>query len=139
MEKGSIRQIHREVQANTDDLFQAAVRFGDSHQPLSTSQSNGLFNLLNAENNINTILSVYIQGQSAKSTVKDPEFWKDLRRELDGLKKIAEEIQQKVGPATEGKKAQQNQRNDIHLLLAQDFIQHLVAHMLYKTSSTNRR
>jgi hypothetical protein len=139
MDKQYLQKIHHEIYGFSDQLFQAAVKFGDSHQPVATNQGNGLLNLVNNETSINTVLNIHIQGQATKSTARDPAFWSDLRRELEGLKKYAEEIQQKVGLQAENKKALQAQMNTIHLGLARDYIQHLVAHMLYKVTLTEGR
>jgi hypothetical protein len=129
-------EVYREVGRRSDDLLQAAVRFAERHPPLPSNQANGLLNVVNCEANINTILSNYIQHQAGKSTARHPAFWNELKRELEGLRKQAEEIQQKIGALPQEKKQQQQERNEIHLWLARDYVQHLVAHTIYRAALT---
>jgi hypothetical protein len=136
MNEQAIRQVFREVDRRTDHLQQAAVWLADRHPPLASNQANGLLNVVNCESNINSILSNHIQHQAGKSTARNPAFWNELKRELEGLRKQAEEIQQKTFPLPQEKKQQQEQRNDIHLLLARDYVQHLVAHSIYRAALT---
>lgn len=130
------KEIRNEIDRRSDELLQAAVCFADRHRPLTFSQANGLQNVVNCESSITTVLTKYVQHQASKSTARNPAFWNELKRELEGLKKQAEEIQQRLGALAQNKKKQQEQRNDIQLLLARDYVQHLVAHIIYRAALT---
>lgn len=138
MNKDISRQVLREIDQNSDALFKAAALFSERHRPLTFNQANSLMAVVNCENNINTVLINYVQRQATRSTTRDEEkaFWNDLKKELDSLRKQAEAIQQSLSLAPPDKKAQQDQRNQIHLLLARDYIQHLVAHIIYRPKMT---
>lgn len=114
----------------SDALYQKAVQFMETQHCPTNSQANGLLSVINAESSISTVLTKYIQNQATKSTTKDPAFWNGLKRELESLKGIAEEFQQKIGNLPDDKKI----RNEIHLLLARDYVQHLVSHILYQAT-----
>lgn len=135
MDKPLLRKVLHEIDQQSEDLFEAAVSLAGRHRPLSFSQANGLQNAFNCENNINSLITGYIQRQADKATTAEEEraFWKDLRKETDDLRKRAEDIQRKLGIAPENKKGRQEQRNDIHLMLARDYMQHLVAHTIYRS------
>lgn len=131
MEHQILRRVFREVDRRSDDLQQASVWVVESQGTLTRSQANGLWSVVSCEDNINTI-TLFAQRQAAKSTSRNSGFWSELKRELEGLRKQAEEIQQKLGLETDGKKMQKEQRDEIHLLLARDYVQHLVAHILFR-------
>jgi hypothetical protein len=123
------RALYQEVDRRSYDLFQAATEFSEKYKPLTPSQASGLLNVVNCENNLTTIIINFVQHQANKSTMDDPAFWRELRRDLEGLKRQAEEIQQKLESSPETKKAQLTL---IHLLLVRDYVQHLVAHNIYR-------
>jgi len=138
MDKDRFRIVLREIDQHSDALLIAASALAERHRPLSFSQANGLMTVVNCENNINTVLINYIQRQASKSTTRAEEkaFWSDLKKEVDGLRKQADVIQQNLGGMAPDKKVQQEQRNQIHLLLARDYVQHLVAHIIYRSKMT---
>ncbi|MFY9554677.1 MAG: hypothetical protein WAV47_08190, partial [Blastocatellia bacterium] len=70
-----------------------------------------------------------------KSTSQDAAFWNELKHELDGLRKQAQEIQQELNVEPSGNKASKEQLALIHLLLARDYVQHLVAHNGYRRAA----
>jgi hypothetical protein len=139
MDEQKTHEVRYEIDRNSDDLFRAAEEFIDNHRLITLNQANGLLNVVNCEENINTVLTAYIQHQASKSTTRDPAFWNDLKREVEGLRKQAEEIQQRLGLEAEGKKAHKELRDEIHLQLARDYIQHLVAHVIYRSTLTEGR
>lgn len=136
MNEGLLRQTNHEISRLTDGLLRSAEQFVNRHPPVTTSQANGLQNVVNCESSITTVLTKYIQHQASKSTARNPAFWNELKREIEGLRKQAEEIQQKIGSLPQDKKQQQQERNEIHLLLARDYVQHLVAHTIYRAALT---
>src|SRR5438128_1792759 len=138
MNRDQARSVRHEIDQNSDGLFKSAVQLAERHRPLSSSQANGLMAVVNGEDNINTVLTNYIQRQGTKSTKREEEkaFWSDLKKEMDGLRKQAEAILQNLGWMAADKKTQQDQRNQIHLWLARDYVQHLVAHIIYKSKMT---
>jgi hypothetical protein len=136
MNEQSLREIHREVGRRSDMLFEAAVKFADEHKIPRSNQFNGLLNVVNSEQNTNTILSNFVQHQATKSTTNDAVFWTKLKSELDGLRKAADEIQNKIGLDSETKKDRQKWKEQIHLWLIRDYVQHLVAHLIYRSTQT---
>lgn len=139
MNKQPLRQVHLEIDRRSEGLFQNAVRFADKYPPPSSSQASGLWNVINSEPSINSILTTFVQHQADKSTSQNSEFWKGLKRELDGLRKEAEGIQQQLALPLEKGETQKGQRDEIHLMLARDYIQHLVAHTIYRRTQTGGR
>jgi hypothetical protein len=131
-------KINKYIDNLSDQLYQMASDLVDRHSLLTSAQANGLLNIVNCENLITTV-TAYIQNQATKSTTKDPQFWSTLKKELEGLRKLAEEIQAALGDVPPEKKKQQDQRNEIHLLLAREYVRHLVAHNIYKSALNGGR
>ena len=143
MNEHILKQAWREINIKSDDLLRSAVYFLDSlnlpipsqAHGLTPSQANGLSNVINCEDNIGTVLT-YVQRQGSKSTTRDPAFWNGLKREIEGLRKQADVILQKLDIEQEGRKDQKKIRDDIQLLIARDYVQHLVAHIIYRAAIT---
>jgi hypothetical protein len=128
----ALRKICREIDRNSDDLLHSSEGFAKKQGPMTRSQANGLLNIVNCEDNINTVIS-FIRKQAGKSTSRNPEIWKALKVVLESLRKQADEIQQKISIQLNSTKRQKELRDEIHILLARDYVQHLVAHMLYRS------
>jgi len=128
-----IREMYRQIERRSYELLKGAERFAENQRLITNSQAQGLANVINCEEkNINTVLVAYVQHQGNKSTSHEAAFWKELKRELDGLRKQAQEIQQELTVEPPGSKAAKEQLALIHLLLARDYVQHLVAHNGYR-------
>lgn len=131
MDHLTLRRVYHEIDSRSDDLLKASVWFANRQGLITSSQAKGLWNVVSCEDNINTVIH-FAQRQGAKSTSRNPGFWNELQPELEGLRKQAEDIQQKLGLELGGRKTQKEHRDKIHLLLARDFVQHLVAHILFR-------
>jgi ribosome-binding ATPase YchF (GTP1/OBG family) len=131
-------RLYQEIDRRNYDLLQAAVQFSNNHKALTSNQASGLLNVVNCEDNLNTIIREFIQHQADKADKADKKaeqkisFWKDLLREVEGLRKQADEIRQNLGLKAETQKAQKEQLAKILLLLVRDYVQHLVAHNIYR-------
>ena len=133
MNEMEVREIYRHVDRLSYELLKASERFLEDHRPITNSQARGLANVIDCEEkNINTVLVGYIQHQGNKSTSQDAAFWNELKRELEGVRKQAQAIQQELGVNTAANKAAREQLAFIHLLLARNYVQHLVAHNEYR-------
>lgn len=135
MHEQDARLVYQEIDRRDYDLFQAAVQFSNNHGVLTSNQASGLLNVVHCEDNLNTILREFIQHQADKADKKTGQktaFWKDLLREVEGLRKQADEIRQKLCLTTQTQKAQKEQLTEIQLLLVRDYVQHLVAHNVYR-------
>jgi hypothetical protein len=133
MNEQILREVHRAIDRHSDPLFQAAVWFVEQHSLPTPNQTNGLLNIVQCQDNIKG-LTDFLQHQAGKSTTRDSVFWSDLKREIEGLRKQAEEIQLQLDLNPENKKIQREHRDEISLLLARDYVQHLVAHVLYRST-----
>ncbi len=139
MAESAARDIYRHTGRRSYELLEASERFLESHGPISTNQAHGLENVINCEpKNINSVLG-YVMHQGSKSTSRDTGFWKDLKSELDGLRKQAKEIQEELGVEAPASKAAKEQLALIHLALARDYVQHLAAHNEYRRAITGGR
>jgi hypothetical protein len=139
MDRYFLRKVHQEIDQRGYSLYQMAEQFVDRHKLLTPNQANGLWNVVSGEKSIQTVMTKYIQHQAGKSTATDPAFWNDLKRELDSLRKQAEEVQQQLALTLEKGETQKGQRDEIHLLLARVYIQHLVAQTIYRRTQTGGR
>ncbi len=129
------RMIYLEIDKRSYALMKAAEQFVDQHNLLTGSQASGLAGVANCVDSLSTLITTYIQHQATRSTTRDPKFWQELKREIEGLRKQAQEIQEKLGLTWNSQKAQKDQLNQIQLLLARDYIQHLAAHEVYRKVS----
>jgi hypothetical protein len=133
-----LRHLRSEVDRLSDDLYAAAVEFSENHDVMTSNQAEGLLGIVDCETNINSILNVFILHQASKSTTRDPYIWKDLKKEIEGLKKRAAEIHERTTSPPLSKKEEKEQRDIIHLLLARDYVQHFVAHNWYRDAKRRR-
>jgi predicted membrane chloride channel (bestrophin family) len=130
-----LRKIYHEIDKRSYALMKSAEQFVEQHNLLTASQASGLTDVANCVDSLSILVANYIQHQATRSTTKDKPFWHDLKREIEGLRKPAQEIQENLGLTWNSQKAQKDQLNQIQLLLARDYIQHLAAHEVYRKVS----
>lgn len=137
MDQLILRKIYQQIDKRSYALMKEAEQFVDRHNLLTTSQASGLTDVADCVDSLSTLVANYIQHQATKSTTKDKdrEFWQDLKREINGLRKQAEEIRAMLGLPDNTERVRKEQLNQIQLLLARDYIQHLAAHEIYRKAS----
>ena len=133
MDESLTRELCRHVERRSYQLVEAAERFLRDHRWITSNQAHGLANVISSEEkNVNTVLVAYVQHQGRKATSQNNRFWEDLKRELEGLRKQAQEIQEDLGNDALTPRETKEQLARIHMLIVRDYVQHLVAHNEYQ-------
>ena len=134
--------LRRELAAWSDGVQDEAAELAGGYRDLlakriTNAQLSGLQNVVQAALSFHTIKRfVAHQGEKARRNnrydVQD--YWSTVGKALEGLRRPAEEIWTKVYDAAPSRQ----ELNTWHCRLAQEFVQHLVAHSLWARPAYER-